>query len=251
MNVKKIINVCYNKCIITGEDKMMTKFKIKNIDFFKLIDTRIIKYPKDLTTLLNYENQFGQGCRPRNVGEMSSLIVEYEKSCKVNRIESSVDGWKIFYMDRHPHALRKATDCLYNRVTNTLLINTFSRMRGVSVYIEEDNQILDYCEQWIEDLLINKTYAGMNFQKAILNDISNNLQLSVRTSTAEEESRGIDGIFKEQVNVSIKPITYSVKKPLRKNEEIRTSIIYYEKGRKSINYSINKELMNELCMIRA
>ena len=79
----------------------------------------------------------------------------------------------------------------------------------------------------VRDLVVLKTFTGLRFQEAILKKVSECLKKDYRSSTAEEESKGIDGYIGD-TPVSIKPHTYKAQS-LRLSEQIDVSIIYYEK----------------------
>jgi hypothetical protein len=81
-------------------------------------------------------------------------------------------------------------------------------------------------EQWVRDLIIVKTFAGLRFQEAILKKGAEIKGTKYRLSEPDEESKGIDGYIGE-IPVSIKPHTYDVKASL--SEHIEIKIIYYRK----------------------
>jgi len=86
-------------------------------------------------------------------------------------------------------------------------------------------------KEWVEDLVILKTFMGLRFQEAILRKVAEQKSETYRLATPEEESKGIDGYI-GYTPVSIKPVTYEYKKSLV--EEISIQIIYYEKKKDGI-----------------
>ncbi len=64
---------------------------------------------------------------------------------------------------------------------------------------------------WVDDFLINKTFTGLYFQKAILASLADKRKTTYRLATPEEESIGIDG-YVEDTPYSIKPNSYNYKK---------------------------------------
>ena len=222
----------------------MNKFKIKNADIAQLLNVSATKYPKDLSSLFNFENQFAQATRPKNIGQMSELIIEYRDLCKMSNTVISVDGWEVFYNKKQPGSIKKATEALYNRVVNVLLKDSLGGLMGVKVEIAEDNQIKTYCGIWIKELIIDKTYAGMFLQDAILKDISEKFKLSYRASRPEEESKGIDGVFSNNVIVSIKSSSYE--EAVSRSEIIEAPLIKYEKKKDGVTYVLPKLLIQSL-----
>ena len=89
----------------------------------------------------------------------------------------------------------------------------------------------DLVKKWTKDLIINKTYLGLKFQKSILKRIADIKNENYRLSTSEEESQGIDGYIGRKP-ISIKPITYETKKMYQENIEIE--IIFYNKKKDGI-----------------
>jgi MjaI restriction endonuclease len=91
-------------------------------------------------------------------------------------------------------------------------------------------QIIDrnLIQQWVEDLVLTKTYMGLRFQESVLKKIAAQKGQKYRLATPEEESSGIDGYIGD-VPISIKPITYKTKNML--SEKIDVKIIYYEKDK--------------------
>ena len=84
---------------------------------------------------------------------------------------------------------------------------------------------------WVEDLVITKTFTGLYFQEIILNKIAEIKNVSYRLATPEEESKGIDGFIGDEP-VSVKPSTYDTKRML--SEKIPVKIIFYEKMKDGI-----------------
>ena len=78
-------------------------------------------------------------------------------------------------------------------------------------------------KEWVEDLVLNKTFIGLRFQESTLKKVASLARESYRLATPEEESQGIDGYIGSR-KVSIKPITYKTKNML--HEEIATDIIF-------------------------
>ncbi len=86
--------------------------------------------------------------------------------------------------------------------------------------------------------MIEKTYAGLYLQKAILAYLSEVKNLPYRLATPEEESKGIDG-FVGEAAYSIKPETYHAVENLLP-EEINLHIVYYKKSANDIVISVEE-----------
>src|SRR5690606_21610597 len=90
-------------------------------------------------------------------------------------------------------------------------------------------------KEWVEELVIVKTYSGLKFQDAILKRVAEETKSTYRLANPEEESKGIDG-FINKTAVSIKPITYKTK---NLSEIIEEPIIFYDKKKDRISIEYN------------
>jgi hypothetical protein len=106
-----------------------------------------------------------------------------------------------------------ATDKVY------AMIEEFQR-----VIVQIDKKMV---RDWVEDLVITKTFVGLRFQEAILKRIAEELGRHYRLATPDDEAKGIDGYIND-IPVSIKPSTYKSKR-LTLSEQIGAAIIFYEK----------------------
>lgn len=195
----------------------------KNANLKEYIEYKIVKkdiiegaepgfeFPKYTTQIINQANQNNQATRPKVVGQMSELIQE----CPYN----SYEGWKEWYLERYPDAIDNATDKAYEGVIN---------LRNAIKLIDRD-----MVKEWVTDLVITKTAEGLIFQEAILEYIADIEKTTYRLSTAEEESKGIDGFIGNKP-VQVKSITYTTKRALP--EDIPCDIIYYDKGSRGSKY---------------
>ena len=163
-------------------------------------------------SVINLANSFSQATRPKNVGQMSDLIQEYRESTQT----PSVSGWEDFYnkkigLDKIEDAVDKNWEYIQR--------------------IKENLNMLDKKDvfEWTYDLIIKKTFSGLQLQLDILEMVSYH---EYRLTTPEEESKGIDG-FVDGEPVSIKPNTY--KKTIEYGKEtIPYRIIYYKQTKKGL-----------------
>ena len=168
-----------------------------------------IDFPKYTTQIINLANQNAQGTRPKVVGQMSELINEFPGR--------ELDEWSKWYQLKKSDAIKAAT----KRISH--MIECFR----TAIKTIDDELI----EQWVTDLVINKTFIGMKFQKSILIAVSRIYNATWRLSTPDEESRGIDGYIGNKA-VSIKPDTYATMNTLP--ETISCPIIIYTKSEKEV-----------------
>tara|TARA_R110000772_G_scaffold109849_3_gene213215 strand:+ start:215 stop:799 length:585 start_codon:yes stop_codon:yes gene_type:complete len=189
------------------------KVKLTNPDMRKLLKLPDLKLPKYWSPIINLANGYSRATRPENVGSMTSLMGEFNGG--------SVEEWEEFYNKKHPSAISSAADTI----------------KKMLYKMNNDHIDLKAVKSWVIDLIINKTYVGLNVQEAILAKISKEENLPYRQSTITEESVGIDG-FIGNVPISIKPTTYKNNNLL---ENIECYIIYYEKKSTGIDFQYTKK----------
>jgi uncharacterized protein YukE len=185
------------------------KLKIPNSEVQELLSGKTYSYPKYATQIMNLANQNAQGTRAKIVGQMSDLIQEFEGT--------ALSEWEKWYLESHPDAIDNATEKVYAMVT---------LFKDAILKIDKET-----VREWIEELVVVKTFSGLKFQEAILKKISIHFKKPYRLAKPDEESKGIDG-FIGDMPISIKPITYKTKMGL--NEEISVPIVFYDKKKSEI-----------------
>ncbi|MCM8823378.1 MAG: MjaI family restriction endonuclease [Candidatus Omnitrophica bacterium] len=180
------------------------KIKITIEEIRKNLDIETPEFPKYVAPLINLANQYAQGTRPRVVGQMSELIQEFEGK--------TLSKWEEWYLKKKPKAIKNATEKILQKL---------KELKNALTMIDKET-----VEQWVRDLVIVKTFAGLRFQEAILKKGAEIKGTNYRLSEPEEESKGIDGYIGD-IPVSIKPHTYEVKAALP--EHIGIKIIFYRK----------------------
>ena len=194
---------------------MKTQLRISNEEIKSLIGIESFEFPKYSTQILNLANYNAQGTRPAVVGQMSELIQEFSGK--------SIKEWEKWYLKRHPDAIEKATEKITEMVENfKVVINQIDK---------------ELILNWVKDLVIIKTFIGLKFQEAILSKVANLFNTTYRLSSPEDESKGIDGYI-DELPISIKPVTYKLKKSL--NEKINVKLIYYEKVKAGLKIDISE-----------
>jgi len=197
----------------------MSKLKIKNKDIQQILSGKKVEFPKYVSQILNLASGNAQATREPVIGQLSDLIQEFDGK--------SVKEWETWYKKNYPDSIEKATDKIITMVEN--LQEAIDKI---------DKKMI---QQWVEDLVIVKTYSGLKFQAAILEKLSEKLNTTFRLATPKEESKGIDGYIGD-IPISIKPISYKTKKTL--GEVINVTVIYYEKKKDGISIEYDLEDTN-------
>lgn len=193
------------------------KFTIKNDELVVLNGSETPDFPKYTSQLINWANQNAQGTRPKVVGQLSDLFPEYED----NEDSVSMDGWREWYLERHPDAIENATNKIFAQVEN---------LKNAIKLIDKE-----LVRKWVEDLVITKTYNGLYVQEAILSKLAQKLDENYRLATPEEESKGIDG-YVGNIAYSVKPETYKTMNRL--SETINVKMIYYTKKKSGLTIEV-------------
>lgn len=191
----------------------MKKTKISNSELQSSLSGKTYIFPKYTTQIMNLANSNAQGTRPKVVGQMSDLIQEFPGN--------NIREWEEWYLANHPDAINNATSKIWN------MIQEFQKVIG-SI---DENMI----KEWVEELVIVKTYSGLKFQDAILKKVADETNSAYRLANPEEESKGIDGYINDTA-ISIKPITYKTK---NLSENIEVPIIFYDKKKDGISIEYN------------
>jgi len=185
--------------------KNFKEVKIPSEKVFKDVIGASYEFPKYTTQIINLANQNSQGTRPEVVGQMSELIQQSP--------DKSFEGWKKWYLEKHPDAINKATQKIKPMIDN--LKQAIGKI---------DKQMI---MNWVEDLVLVKTAEGLVIQEFILKFTAKKRKLDYRVATPQEESKNIDG-FIGNVPVQVKSFTYLSKRSTIR-EKIPIEIIYYKK----------------------
>lgn len=164
------------------------KLKISIDEIRKYLDIESPEFPKYVAPLINLANRYAQGTRPKVGGQMSDLIQEFEGK--------TLSEWESWYLERKPEAIKNATEKILQKLKE--LRNSLNKI---------DRKMV---EEWVSDLVIVKTFAGLRFQEAILRKGAEIMGTDYRLSNPDEESKGLDGYIGD-IPVSIKPHTYETK----------------------------------------
>ena len=195
----------------------MKKIKISNGDIAKLSNASQYDFPKYTTQIINLVNGNAGGTRPKVVGQMSELIQQFDGK--------SMEEWIKWYTEKKPTAIKDATDKVYTM---------YLQMKDAFNSIDRN-----MVEEWVKDLVYNKTYCGLKFQGAILQLLAEQYETTWRLAEVEEEAKGIDGYVGE-VAVQIKSVTYKVEGHL--SEVIDVPIVYYEKAKDGIKIEFDENI---------
>ena len=192
----------------------MPSGKIKTEDIVDFAVGRVAEFPKYTTQIMNLANQNAGGTRPGVVGQMTDLFAEFSGR--------SFEEWRAWYLQREPTAIEDATERVYSML---------QKLREAILLIDKP-----MVREWVEDLVLVKTFAGLCFQEALIARVADMKGTSYRLADADEESQGIDGYIGD-TPVSVKPVTYASKDMLP--EDIDAQMIVYDKKKDGVSFSFD------------
>lgn len=195
------------------------KYTLKNKNIAAYNNTKGYDFPKYTSQLINLANQNAQGTRPAVIGQLSDLFPEFMNS---SGEEINLENWSKWYMQKYPDAQEKAADKIFEQVKN--LQNAIAKI--------DRNLIMN----WVDDLVINKTFNGLYVQRAILASLAEIKGVDYRLASPEEESAGIDGYIGDEA-YSVKPDTYRAAMQ-RLPESINVKKIYYTKTKTGLKIEV-------------
>ena len=159
------------------------------------------EFPKYTTQVINLVNGNAGGTRPKVVGQMSELIQEFPGK--------TIQEWIEWYGAKQPEAVDKATEKIYEM---------YLAMQKAFTQIDKE-----------------LTFCGLKFQEAILKYIADELHVSYRLATIEEEAQNVDGYVNDKP-VQIKATSYRLKNTA---EVIEVPIIFYDKKKDGVVIEYN------------
>lgn len=194
-------------------------YTIKNENVEACNETDKCSFPKYTSQLINWANQNAHATRPAAVGQMSELFPEFTASGE----EITIDNWRSWYQKRYPDTFDTAADKIYAQIEN---------LRSAIRLI--DRKMVD---DWVQDLIINKTFNGLYVQKAILSSLSELKGTDYRLAAPDEEAAGIDG-YVGDTPYSVKPDSYKTMGRLSENIDVK--MIYYTKTKTGLKIEVEE-----------
>lgn len=183
-------------------------------------------FPLYTKPILNIATQNSKATQKKIVGSMKEQFSEFLKQGGV-----SLSDWEEWYMaNGGQKKINDATDKLYSML--------------VKMPVDKSIFTRDLANQYIEELVFNKTHYGMSGEYHSVVAAANYFNVRYRFSTAEEESQGIDAWIDNRP-VQVKPHD-SVKMHHVRNvaDVLKTLVITYE-SKKDVCYIHNPEFLKE------
>lgn len=181
-------------------------------------------FPLYSKPILNIATQNSKATQVKLVGSMKEQWTQFLASGG-----HSVQEWEDWYMaNGGKDKIKKATDKLYEMLNKMPLDHTvFTR---------------DLAEQYILDLVINKTHYGMSGEYHSVLAAAKHFNLSYRFSTPEEESQGIDAWIGDKP-VQIKPHDSVKMHHVYNHADVTKTLVITYESKKDCCYIHNPEFI--------
>lgn len=176
-----------------------------------------------VSTLINKVNEWAWATRPVTVGELATEIFpEFISNQKTHTSEKWEDYYLANYKEKYDLALQK-------------LKTKFESVKMTVNTISDDD-----LKAWLDDFLFTKTFNGLYYQEAILQDIAQRTGKELVPASSQDESLGIDGYI-DGKPYSVKPESYKQTQSSR-HEKINATMVYYKDiDKKSFEYEIKED----------
>jgi hypothetical protein len=184
-------------------------------------------FPLNTKPILNIATQNSQCTRKTVVGSMKELFIEFQDA----DVGRSVDDWERWYLSNGGiKKIQDATDKLFAYLNKMPLDHkVFTRK---------------IAEDYILDLVINKTHYGMSGEYYAVLATANYFELDYRFSTADEESQGIDAWIGDKP-VQVKPHDSVAKHHVRNVADVNKTLVITYEAKADRCYVNNPEFMNK------
>jgi len=184
------------------------------------------EWPKYSTQMLNVGNGNCKGTDKKIVGSAKELWLEM----RGQNIVGTFENWVEFY---------NSTE--YSKNTPAQGKKLYEMMQKMAAALEAITP--DMCEDYIRELVENKTHMGMAGEEMAIQAVGQYYGLEVRFSTAEEETQGIDGWIGD-IPVQVKPDDSAFKAHVFNHpDKNKVLLVTYDTEEKTKCYIHNPEFL--------
>lgn len=176
---------------------------INSEDVESFIGIKSIEFRIYVPTLLNQINAWSKATNKEHVGHLNELMIRYGKQ--------GYKDWRKCYLRSHKSRIENSTDLVYQKLKK----------------VKQALNSIDHAtiKQYIEDLVLVKTYRGFKIQQLIFKRIKVEYGAQFKRASTRDESRGIDGYINTKP-VSVKPVSYRRQAKLHDTDDV--PIVFYK-----------------------
>lgn len=192
---------------------------------YKNIERSRRQWPKYATQLMNVASQNAKATNPKNVGSMKETWL----AMRNQGIKGTLKNWTDFYNSVHGES----------RVVEAgLKIRSMLSKMGIE-WIDSE-----MCIDYAKEVVYNKTQMGLGGEEMALEAVADYYGMEFRFSTAEEESKGIDGWI-GQFPVQVKPHDSNFKAHVHNHADKDATLVVTYEAKKMSCFIHNPEFMNK------
>ena len=198
------------------------------------------KLPVYTSTLLNNVNGWAGGSKAENVGQVSELIKQFRQ----DKPKGGLKDWKEYHQEKKGQTIQILKG---KKLVNIQMAGIDQGVEDIMNKLEEVKKNInslteDNIREWLENLVYEKTFCGLEAQELILADIAKKNSMDWIIGSIEDEKQGIDGyiINNKEESLSIYPlqIKSSSYKNKHKQEHFICPIVTYELEEMGIKYNL-------------
>lgn len=236
-----MIVMAKQKCIIE------TDIQYEGQNLFQLNATPNL--PKYTYSFINNVNSWAGGSKAENVGQVSELIKRFREE----NPRGTLEDWKRFHqaLERTDIQVLKGR----GKTKRFDIVQMAGIEQGVRDIIEKMDEVKNCINQltedkirsWLENLVYEKTYCGLEAQKLILKKIAEKHNFDWILGEVEDEKQGIDGYIINPNGplffpLQIKSTSYENK---HKKEQFACPVVTYDLKEEGINYKMPDNALTE------
>ena len=210
------------------------------------------KLPKYASSIINEINGWAKGSKAENVGQVSELI----KMFREEKPAGSLEDWIAYHQGLKGRTIQILKGNGKNkRLESIKMAGIDQGVADIMQKLEDVKKSIDSLTQegiraWLENLVYQKTYCGLEAQELILKDIAEKRQLTWILGSMEDERQGIDGYIIDPnvpkfFPLQIKSSSYSNK---HKQEHFDCPIVSYDLKENGIVYTLPDNVLIEPTM---
>ncbi|AXR82299.1 MjaI family restriction endonuclease [Natrarchaeobaculum sulfurireducens] len=168
-----------------------------------------LEYPRYTTKIINLACHTAQATNRGSVGSLDEILEEFE----AENPDATFEDWVDYYYQKYNGEVKvhRAAKKTYDMVEN---------MRDAIDLITDE-----MVEQWVEDLILYKSYMGFDAREVIIPKLGRELQVTSRLAGPEEMAEGVSGYLGDQP-ICLRSTKHD--KGPAMYEDLEAPVLYYE-----------------------
>ena len=205
--------------------------------------------PTYTSSFINDVNGWAGGSKAENVSQVSELIKQFREE----NPDGNLEDWINFHKRLEGSDIQVLKGKGKNKKNETVKMAGIGQgVKDIMLKIEEVKKNIDLLTEdkvrsWLENLVYEKTYCGLEAQELILKHIAEENNFDWMLGSVEDEKQGIDGYIinpdgPQFYPLQIKSSTYANK---HKQEHFDCPIVTYDLKKEGINFKMPNNALVE------